>query len=555
MRLSCAIITTAVVGTLLQLLFSPQIVLSLQFPSQNSFPSTTPRELSAPDVSQRPPKSFSAQYLAALLPVAVALMIVPANAAGIPKSIYFDAPKELSSTYLRVQSKGWELARQKRTAAMKDLQEKGILTIDTDDAGNQFLRLPWIPDRRLPYKSLSVEQRLVNEVSAGAFGEITKDVMLHWVDTLKTRRQATKKQMTNSTTAVAVVVDGPTSIAAGASSDSTTTAVPSSSSEEPFSPLAAVLQMKSLYAGFPVVAVASIPQGGMFFFVKKGLVELQTVYAPGAPEILSATVPIIFAVMAYWAFRTPAEVIKTQVQTGQVPSVAKAVKLANAKGLFSLWKYYPVMLSLDIPFQIINFILFGIVTDAVAKAGFPPNILSRLLCGMSCGMIAAAITCPSDVAKTRIISREKSRELALQTSAMTSPASSCAVNNDLLDKEAGDPNDPLINGGVNAEVSSEQEYSSVAVMRPTVAKSVIEQSQHTTSKTAPISSDVTNKVDLEANNNMFVEILKISKEEGVSSLFLGFKQRLLYTGVANGIRLAAYGTSRMDLMMRSLDDL
>ena len=58
-----------------------------------------------------------------------------------------------------------------------------------------------------------------------------------------------------------------------------------------------------------------------------------------------------------------------------------------------------------------------------------------------------------------------------------------------------------------------------------------------------------------SNDNIFKEAIKIYKEEGFSTLFLGLRQRLLYTGLANGIRLAAYGTSRMDLMMRSLDDI
>ena len=49
--------------------------------------------------------------------------------------------------------------------------------------------------------------------------------------------------------------------------------------------------------------------------------------------------------MAYWAFRTPAEVLKTQVQTGQVPNVIEAfetAKISNPKGecvscLFVCW--------------------------------------------------------------------------------------------------------------------------------------------------------------------------------------------------------------------------
>ena len=57
------------------------------------------------------------------------------------------------------------------------------------------------------------------------------------------------------------------------------------------------------------------------------------------------------------------------------------------------------------------------------------------------------------------------------------------------------------------------------------------------------------------NRNVLVELVNIYREEGVGTLFLGLRPRLLYTGLANGIRIAAYGTSRMDLMMRSLDDM
>ena len=88
--------------------------------------------------------------------------------------------------------------------------------------------------------------------------------------------------------------------------------------------------------------------------------------------------------MAYWLIRVPAEVIKTQVQTGQAPNVREAfemAKISNPKGVLGLWKHYPVMLWLDIPFQIINFILYGVVQDAVAGAGFTQSILTRLFCG------------------------------------------------------------------------------------------------------------------------------------------------------------------------------
>ena len=49
------------------------------------------------------------------------------------------------------QSTGWELARAKRTAAMKELERKKIVKVDTDDAGNQFLELPWVANRKVSH--------------------------------------------------------------------------------------------------------------------------------------------------------------------------------------------------------------------------------------------------------------------------------------------------------------------------------------------------------------------------------------------------------------------
>ena len=130
------------------------------------------------------------------------------------------------------------------------------------------------------------------------------------------------------------------------------------------------------------------------------------------------------------------------------------------------------MLSLDIPFQIFNFVLYGAVSDLVSNSlGYEASVWTRLFCGITCGMIAAGVTCPLDVCKTRIIRREKESNGTL------------------------------------------------------------------------------------SNRNVLKELYSISASEGIGSLFLGIQQRLLYTGLANGIRLAAYGTSRMDLNMKSLDDL
>lgn len=231
---------------------------------------------------------------------------------------------------------------------------------------------------------------------------------------------------------------------------------------------------------------------------------------------------------------------------------------AKSKGIASLWKYYTVMLSLDIPFQIVNFVLFGLVTDAVTmQAGLPANsILTRLLCGVSCGMFSAAVTCPLDVCKTRIISRDKKLQQQLQQQQDQAVQQNEVeilgtqqLSSHMMLNETSAGADYAVYRPPPSDDDYPFETSAVAQLmaRPaTVSPLANENNTTTVVEVTPMIS---------ANRNMVVELATIFKEEGLATLFLGFKQRLLYTGLANGIRLTAYGTSRMDLMMRSLDDL
>ena len=515
---------------------------------------------------------------------------VPLQVMKLPIRFLAIAARDAKEMYSNKQSPGWELARQKRTAAVKLMQDKGILQIDTDDAGNQFLKLPWIPDHRVKYKSLSLIQRLQNEVCAGAFGELSKDVLLHAVDTAKTRKQAQKKAALNSNLGL------------------------NNQDISPISPISNIPSipvllsgLKDLYAGFPVVLASSIPQGGMFFLVKKGCMEFITQVAPTIPSAVSSSVPIGLGVMAYWLFRTPAEVIKTQVQTGQSPNFREAIETAknNDNGVFSLWKHYPVMLSLDIPFQILNFVLFGFVSDAVLHAGYDTSVWTRLFCGITCGMVTAAITCPVDVCKTRIVSRDRENnnnlldeisEVEMVTGTRIIETEDSLLLAQLLSQEL-DISDTLkakrmtimeeIEVYERGRLYDENE-GSTTIMLPIsaqeqlikkaemISKLIVSLEQKQEGKRIQIEKQVQVEFNAEnsekfcinpmkmkdeeerinsKNNNVIQELFKILREEGVGTLFLGVKQRLIYVGLANGIRLAAYGTSRMDLMMKSLDDL
>jgi hypothetical protein len=504
------------------------------------------------------------------------------------------------------QSSGWELARQKRTQAVKALQRKNIVEVSTDDAGNQFLSLPWIKGRKIPYKSLTTKQRLRSEVYAGAFGEVCKDFLLHPVDTAKTRRQVRKKSQTldsdnndDDDDVAAMEKEGPELRRPNDSPFDSTSSVAQTLPE-----LGIFSQAKSLYAAFPIVMLSSIPQGGAFFLVKKGLLEARALYAPDLPASLASILAIVFGVMAYWVFRTPAEVVKTQVQTGQCDNIVTALQPFTGKNIGNagrLWKNYGIMLSLDAPFQVMNFLLYSLLSDAVVQYGFEMNTLTRLACGVACGMICAAATCPIDVAKTRIISRDRNKEddkeqekqprrgtgklsnipshavdyvMSVETNAVPrctndalsrttqrepsrspSPRASYSAGVDrqraIIGTSAGTAvlERPTVQAAKETEIGIRKETQEKDLENTEIdidINSALKRSSVSSSTASPSSVTPTNVVS---------EIISIVQDEGPGTLFLGVGQRLIYTGLANGIRLAAYGTSRMDLMMRSLDDL
>eukprot|EP01035_Chromulina_nebulosa_P018049 gene18049-23692_t len=186
----------------------------------------------------------------------VAIVSFPLLVGGIDNvDAKIQLPKltKITNEIISPQSPAFQLARQKRTAAIKAMQEKGILKIYTDDTGNQFLNVPWIPNQKILYKSIPFNTRLWNELCAGALGEISKDVLLHAVDTAKTRRQA-KKKSSNS------LIQSPTKTYFNQSYEiSSAISLPVEKSMNP------IEKIKDLYSGFPIVLASSIPQGGAFF--------------------------------------------------------------------------------------------------------------------------------------------------------------------------------------------------------------------------------------------------------------------------------------------------
>ena len=160
-----------------------------------------------------------------------------------------------------------------------------------------------------------------------------------------------------------------------------------------------------------------------------------------------------------------------------------------------------------------------------------------------------------DVCKTRIISRD--RQSPADDNAAIVSVASASETVPATTVVAGDPLPDVDEGALGSGLESQ--YDGSLLLEETKTKPLSDmvtvRALNATESIHPVEETLLPPSKGTRNDNIFVEFASILRDEGPQSLFLGFQQRLIYVGLANGIRLAAYGTSRMDLMMKSLDSI
>ncbi|KAK9476589.1 mitochondrial carrier [Lipomyces japonicus] len=116
--------------------------------------------------------------------------------------------------------------------------------------------------------------------------------------------------------------------------------------------------------------------------------------------------------VAACSVRVPTEVVKQRAQAAIHPSSAAALKaVLQAEGVRGLYRGYATTILREIPFTAIQFPLYEALKRARARARTrdgnqvlaQPSPLDGALCGSVAGGVAAALTTPLDVLKTRIM--------------------------------------------------------------------------------------------------------------------------------------------------------
>ncbi|KAM6484568.1 mitochondrial carrier domain-containing protein [Trichoderma sp. SZMC 28011] len=219
---------------------------------------------------------------------------------------------------------------------------------------------------------------------AGAAAAFTVDVLIYPLDTLKTRYQ---------------------------------------SQDFIKSPVSKPLALRGLYQGIGSVILATLPAAGVFFSTYETVKGVFGRHLP-VPQPVVHSLASAVAEMASCLVLTPGEVIKQNAQMLQAKEASTSTSLmafrrllttGSASGLFT---GYSALVARNLPFTALQFPLF----ENLRKRLWNQRLSSRkdqtrgvgetgLIAGASAGMaggLAAFVTTPSDVIKTRMMVRADS---------------------------------------------------------------------------------------------------------------------------------------------------
>lgn len=171
--------------------------------------------------------------------------------------------------------------------------------------------------------------------------------------------------------------------------------------------------LSGLYAGFGPAVLASAPAAAAFFgvydYLKRALSDRFSdasgrytpffhMLAAAGGDIASSTV------------RVPFEVVKQRMQSGMYTSPVAAVRnIAMKEGLTGFFAGYTSLVLRELPFDALQFPLYEFLKSALAsRQKRALHTWETSVCGSIAGGVAAAVTTPLDVVKTRLMTQSAS---------------------------------------------------------------------------------------------------------------------------------------------------
>lgn len=166
---------------------------------------------------------------------------------------------------------------------------------------------------------------------------------------------------------------------------------------------------KHLYDGVWPALLVGTPAGAAFFATKDVLKGLAKSTFGSEYRELTTIVAVFVANFPYWTIRNPAEVIKTQQQTGLVNgTLAGVTNSIKEEGITGLYRGFGSNVAYAFPTDAIKFVVYEALQKSFARK---LNPLESSLCGSAASSVAQLLSTPLDVIRTRIMTEtEEERE-------------------------------------------------------------------------------------------------------------------------------------------------
>jgi solute carrier family 25 S-adenosylmethionine transporter 26 len=205
---------------------------------------------------------------------------------------------------------------------------------------------------------------LLQALLCGGFAGTTCDVLLYPIDTIKTRLQAPQGFF-----------------AAGG--------------------------FGGLSRGLGAAAVGSAPGAALFFGVYETLKPFISSQLPVANPVVTHMIAAAAGETASCLVRVPTDTLKTKMQAGRGnETISSTLRLVLSEpGIFGgIYRGYGITLMREIPFALIQFPIYEWAKGKWSKLqGSPVTPLQAAGCGSIGGAIAAGLTTPLDVVRTRLL--------------------------------------------------------------------------------------------------------------------------------------------------------
>lgn len=169
------------------------------------------------------------------------------------------------------------------------------------------------------------------------------------------------------------------------------------------------VQWRSFYAGLASTMAGSFPSAAVFFAAYEGSKALLEPQLPSYLHALSHAVSASLANVAACTVRVPFEVVKQRLQAGVQRSTQAAVgELWRSGGFGAFYTGYASTVLREIPFDSVQFALWEFLKRYYRLKYAPDRALTPFesaSCGAAAGAVAAAVTNPLDVIKTRLMTQ------------------------------------------------------------------------------------------------------------------------------------------------------